>query len=76
MAFEYKGLHPVPDGKGGIVRPGDIWDEEPGFGPFAELPDEPEDAQEAPEATGPPAAPPAPPRPPAASTPPARAEGN
>lgn len=51
--YQYAGQHPVPDGHGGVIRPGDILDAEPGFGPWTELPDGdggPESAAEVPAA--------------------------
>lgn len=38
--FQYAGQAPVDDGEGGVVRPGDIRDTEPDWGPWTELPDE------------------------------------
>lgn len=82
--YRFAGGHPVPDGEGGMVRPGDERDEVdlPDFGPWEPVPvlepDEPEAAQETPPPSTPPpppATPPAPQRPPAASTPPPAAEG-
>ena len=37
-AYRYAGDHPVPDGQGGMARPGQIFAEQPeGFGPWEEL---------------------------------------
>lgn len=56
-AYRYAGDHPVPDGEGGVVRPGEErdYDELPPFGPWDEIPPEPED-EPAPAAPAKPAA--------------------
>ncbi len=54
MPYRYAGLEPVPDGEGGIVRPGEIRDEAPeSYGPWEEIPG-PEDGQDAPAEPAPP----------------------
>jgi len=58
--YRYGGLEPVPDGEGGMVRPGEVREFKalPGYGPWEAVAEEPQDA--------PPPAPPAPPSAPAA----------
>ena len=77
MPYRYAGLEPVPDGKGGIVRPGEIRDRAPAeFGPWDEIPgDAPEEPQDAPPAPPPPAPSPAPAAPSQPATPPAAGNG-
>ena len=76
MPYRYAGLEPVPDGKGGIVRPGDIRDKAPQeFGPWDEIPGGPEEPQDAPPAPSPPAPSPAPAGPSQPATPPAAGNG-
>ncbi len=54
MPYRYAGLEPVPDGEGGIVRPGEIRDEAPeSYGPWEDT-DAPETAQDEPEPPAPP----------------------
>lgn len=53
-AFRYAGQDPVPDGEGGVVRPGEIreFGAEPGWGPW-EAVDEPEPPADVPPAPAP-----------------------
>lgn len=81
MPYRYAGQHPVPDGKGGIVRPGEIWDEPAeDFGPWDEIPADDEDDEPETPAAARPAPPPPPPSPAPAGpsstvTPPAAGNG-
>lgn len=75
--YAYAGQGPVPDGQGGVIRPGEERDgaDLPDHGPWDLLP-EPEPVPEpVPEVTPPPVPTTPPPAPPRASTPPAAAEG-
>ena len=72
--YQYGGKEPVPDGEGGMVRPGEVreFTKLPGYGPWERVP---EDAQDEPPAPAPPAPPPAPAAPSSTATPPAPGNG-
>lgn len=50
MLLEYAGPGPIPDGQGGLLRPGELveWDAEPAWGPWKVVP-KPEKGEDPPE---------------------------
>lgn len=71
--YRYGGLEPVPDGEGGMVRPGEVREFKtlPGYGPWEAVAEEPQNAPPPP----PPTPPPAPAAPSSTATPPAAGNG-
>ena len=77
MRYAYGGLEPVPDGDGGMVRPGEVreFTKLPGYGPWNVVIDGPVTLQDAPPPPAPPTPPPAPAAPSSTVTPPAAGNG-
>ena len=73
MRYAYGGSEPVPDGQGGMIRPGEVREFKtlPNYGPWNVVLDSPVLLQDAPPPPAPPAPPPAPAAPSSTVTPPA-----